>query len=300
MSRDARAAGLPAGPPVELPTGRPADLRHLEQPGARIAYLRAGDGSPLVLLHATLSSSAQLRRLAERLAASFTVLAIDRRGSGATRLAPPWEPGPIEIAVHVEDVVAVLAAEGLGPALVVGHSYGGCLALELAARRPELVAAVWAFEPPYAPLGGPELRAAMAAVAQATAEAGRRAGPGAAAEAFLAGVAGPAAAARLAPASLERLRSAGSGALADAALAGLDPDGLARIARPVEIAIGGASESFYAELATALVRRIPGATTVTLPGARHEAPITDPPTVAAAIHAFARRHDPSPSRRASR
>ncbi len=296
MSRAARAAKLPADPPADPPTG----IRHLDRPGARIAYRLTGEGRPLVLLHATLSSSAQLRRLADRLAEWFTVVAIDRRGSGSTRLTPPAEPGPIEIAVHVEDIGAVLAAEGLGPALVVGHSYGGCLALELAARRPDVVSALWAYEPPYAPLGGARLQAAMAAVARVTAEAGRRGGPGAAAEAFLAGVAGPEAVARLAPASLERLRSAGAGALADAALAGLDPDGLARICRPVEIALGGASEPFYAELAAALVRRIPGAATVTLPGARHEAPITDPPAVATAIHAFAERQDPSPTRRPSR
>jgi 3-oxoadipate enol-lactonase len=208
--------------------------------------------------------------------------------------------GPIDVAVHVADIGAVFAAEGLGPALVVGHSYGGCLALELAARRPDLVAAVWAFEPPYAPVGRPAIRAMLVALDRTTAEAGRLGGPGAAAEAFLAGAAGPEALARLAPASLDRLREAGTGALADVGLLGLDPDGLARIALPVELALGGASDPLYAELAAALVARIPGAAVVTLPGARHDAPLVDPAPVAAAIRRFADRCSALPPWRPAR
>jgi pimeloyl-ACP methyl ester carboxylesterase len=286
-------------------TSRPAEgprphLRRLAVPGARIAYRRAGEGPTLLLLHATLSSAGQLRRLTEHLSATFTVIAIDRRGSGATELEPAMTVGPIDVAVHVADIGAVLAAEGLGPALVVGHSYGGALALELAARRPDLVVGVWAFEPPYAPVGRPAVRAALVALERATAEAGRLGGPGAAAEAFLAGVAGPEAIARLAPASLERLRQAGNGALADAGLLGLDPDGLALIDRPVELALGGASEPFYAELAAGLVTRIAGASLVSLPGARHDAPIVDPTPVAAAIRGFADRRFAHPPWRTTR
>jgi pimeloyl-ACP methyl ester carboxylesterase len=269
-------------------------------PGARIGYRRVGEGPTLLLLHGTLSNANQLRRLSERLRQAFTVVAIDRRGSGATELEPRVAAGPIDVAVHVADIGAVLAAEGLGPALVVGHSYGGCLALELAARRPDLVAAVWAFEPPYAPVGSPVIRAMIVAVDRATAEAGRLGGPGAAAEAFLALVAGPEAIARLSPASLDGLREAGTGALADAGLLGLDPDGLARIDRPVELALGGASDPLYAQLAVGLLARIPGAVLVTLPGARHDAPIVDVAPVAAAIRRFAARCSALPPRRPPR
>jgi pimeloyl-ACP methyl ester carboxylesterase len=268
--------------------------------GARIAYRRAGDGPPLLLLHATLSSAGQLRRLIELLSEAFTVIAVDRRGSGATELDPAVTVGPIDVAVHVADVGDVLEAEGLGPVLVVGHSYGGALALELAARRPDLVVGVWAFEPPYAPVGPPAVRAALVALERATAEAGRLVGPGAAAEAFLSGVAGPEAVARLAPASLERLRQAGNGALADAGLLGFDPDGLARIDRPVELALGAASEPFYADLAAGLRKRMADTSLVTLPGARHDAPIVDPTPVAAAIRAFADRRVPLPPWRTTR
>lgn len=264
-------------------------VRFLERDGWAVAYRRLGGGPPLVLLHATLSSSAQLQPLADRLAASFTVIAVDRRGSGESR--PPGAPtvGPIDVAVHIGDIAAVLAAERVGPVLVVGHSYGGCLALELAARSPDLVAGSWVYEPPYAPLGRPAVRAALADVAQRTAVAGRRGGPGAAAEAFLSAVGDRSAVVGLSPAARQRIRAAGSSALADAALLGLEPAGLERIHCPVVVVTGTASVPVYAALAGALIERVPTAVHEKIDGAAHGAPITHVESVAEAIETFAAR-----------
>ena len=77
----------------------------------------------------------------------------------------------------------------------------------------------------------------------------------------------------------------GGGAVADAAMRGLEPDVLARIACPVSIIAGSASEPFYAPIADALAATIPGARRGELPGLRHAAPITDPGPVAAAVRA---------------
>ncbi len=118
-----------------------------------IHYQREGDGPPLLLLHATLSSSRQLRALASELAERFSVVSVDRRGSGMSASAA--RAVPIDVATHIDDLVALARAEALGPAVVVGHSYGACVALELAARQPALVAAVFAYEPPYGPLAPP-------------------------------------------------------------------------------------------------------------------------------------------------
>lgn len=186
--------------------------RFLSRDGWAVAYRRSGEGPPLLLLHATLSSSAQLQPLADQLAARFTVIAVDRRGSGESRPPAALEPGPIDVAVHVDDIVAILAAERIRSVVVVGHSYGGCLALDLAARRPELVEGVWVYEPPYGPAGPPSVRAALAEIGRRTVAADRRGGPAAAAEVFLAAVAGQAAVAALSPTALARLRSSGPSA----------------------------------------------------------------------------------------
>lgn len=276
-----------------------APVRFIERDGWAVAYRRLGGGPPLVLLHATLSSSAQLQPLAGRLAASFTVIAVDRRGSGESR--PPGAPpaGPIDVAVHVGDLAAVFAAERVGPVLVVGHSYGGCLALEFAARCPDLVAGSWVFEPPYAPVGPSAVRAALADVARRTVAAGQRGGGGAAAEAFLSAVGGRGAVGGLSPAARQRIRLAGSAALADAALLGLEPAGLERIRCPVVVATGRARAPLYATIAEALVGRIPGAARASIEVAAHGAPITHTGIVAEAIEAFAARSGltaPQPAR----
>ena len=80
--------------------------------GVRIAYQTVGHGPiPMLLLHGALSTAGQLGRLARALAASgaLTVHVVDRRGSGRSRLA---EPAPVEVASHVDDLGAVLDAEG--------------------------------------------------------------------------------------------------------------------------------------------------------------------------------------------
>lgn len=265
----------------------PAEPRFLERDGWSIAYRRSGAGSPILLLHATLASAAQLGSLAERLASAHTVVAVDRRGSGETRPPDGFAPGPIDVAVHVKDLAAILAAECVGPVLVAGHSYGGCLALELAARRPDLVSGVWVHEPPYAPVGPPAVRAALVEVGERTAAAARNGEPGDAAETFLAAVAGSAAVAALSAGARARVRQAGRGALADAALLGFEPDGLGRVVCPVVISTGTASEPFYRVIADALLERIATARVTTIDGAGHGAPMSHPALVAAAIEDFA-------------
>jgi pimeloyl-ACP methyl ester carboxylesterase len=264
-------------------------VRFLERDGWAVAYRRTGDGPPLVLLHATLSSSAQLRSLADRLAGSFTVIAVDRRGSGESRPPRASPAGPIDVGVHVEDLAAILAAEQIGPVLAVGHSYGGCLALELAARQPGLVWGSWVYEPPYAPVGPPPVRRSLDDVARLTEAAGRQGGHGAAAEAFLSAVGGAGALAALSPAARGRIRLAGPAALADAALVGLDPAGLSGIRCRVVVVTGTASPPVYAVIAEALVARIPDAVHESIEGAVHGTPITNAGIVAGAIEAFAAR-----------
>ena len=61
----------------------------------------------------------------------FHVLALDLLGHGDSPSEPPWS-----VAAQVE---AVLETVGESPAAWVGHSFGGRVAVELAARRPEAV-----------------------------------------------------------------------------------------------------------------------------------------------------------------
>jgi pimeloyl-ACP methyl ester carboxylesterase len=253
--------------------------------GTQIGWRSTGAGQrTVVLLHGTLSTAAQLDRLAGSIAepGDVTVLAVDRRGSGSS---PLGGSAPVDIAVHLDDLLAVLDHHGLGLVEVVGLSYGGVVALEAAARHPERVRGVIAWEPPYGPLADGPTRDRFAALAASTAAAHRAGGPSAAAEVFLRAVAGNAAWERLSDSGRTFLARQGDGALSDSALLGLEAAGLAGIAVPVTLLTGSASEPFYAPIARSVVERIPGAELVELEGLGHAAPLTEPARVAAAIRA---------------
>jgi pimeloyl-ACP methyl ester carboxylesterase len=248
----------------------------------KLHYERRGSGPPILLLHATLSSSRQLRTLAARLAERHTVVSVDRRGSGKSSDAGAAEPIPA--IVHVGDLAGIIDSEGLEPVAAVGHSYGGCLALELAAHCPDLVSAVFAYEPPYASVASKRTQAAMAEVGRRTLAARDAGGLAAAAVTFMESVSGAEAVAALSPSARVRVERAGQGAVADATLAGMDPDALDHIGCPVRIATGGVP--LYTEIAEALVARIPNADHATLAGLDHMAPVLRPDAIAAAIEDF--------------
>ena len=264
-----------------------ASARTLRAPdGANLFYRAfaaangAERGIPIVLLHATLSLSVQLIGLARLLAVRGPVFALDRRGSGESAMPVPR---PLDVVVHVADIAALLEAEEITAAILIGHSFGGVVALEAAARLPGRVCAVIAWEPPFGPLADAETRAGFATLATATERAHAAGGAAAAAATFLDGVAGDGAWQALPDRARAFIAAQGDGAYVDAALGGLDPGGLSRIVAPVTILTGTASEPFYGPIARAVVERIPGARLVVLDGLRHTAPITAPEPVAAAI-----------------
>jgi len=104
--------------------------------GGELRVARFGAGPRTVLgIHGVTASSMSLGPLARQLGGDFTLVAPDLRGRGdSSRL-----PGPFGMGAHAEDCAAVLAHEGLGPAVVVGESMGAFVAVVLAADHPELV-----------------------------------------------------------------------------------------------------------------------------------------------------------------
>jgi pimeloyl-ACP methyl ester carboxylesterase len=93
-----------------------------------------------LLLHSGGFTSRQWRRLSERLAPDYTVIAPDLIGYGAE----PWPDGkPFHFEQDLDYVASLLSR----PAHVVGHSYGGFLALKLALQRPDLVRSVAVYDP---------------------------------------------------------------------------------------------------------------------------------------------------------
>lgn len=89
-------------------------------------------GAPrAVCLHGVTSHGRHFARLATEALDGYHVLAPDLLGHGSSPYDPPWT-----IAAHVDAIVSTVGVE---PAVLVGHSFGGRLAYEIAARAPKLV-----------------------------------------------------------------------------------------------------------------------------------------------------------------
>ena len=114
------------------------------------------EASPLVCLHGVTAHGARFTRLAERLP-GFRVLAPDLRGHGRSTWEPPWR-----LETHVDDVLETADAAGVGRAPWIGHSFGGRVLLELAARFPERVERVVLLDPAIRIRPADALRAADA------------------------------------------------------------------------------------------------------------------------------------------
>lgn len=89
-------------------------------------------GDAVLCLHGLTGYGGRFGPLAERYLQSRRVLALDLRGHGLSGSAPPWD-----LDTHVDDLLETLSALGIERAAWVGHSIGGRLIAELAARAPE-------------------------------------------------------------------------------------------------------------------------------------------------------------------
>ena len=104
-------------------------------PGGEIVGWVGGSGPPALLLHGGPGMSDYLPELALELSPVMTVARYQQRG-----LAPSVTTGDRTVEGHVADAVSVMDALGWERAWVIGHSWGGHLAMHLAVAHPERVA----------------------------------------------------------------------------------------------------------------------------------------------------------------
>ncbi|HSC51577.1 MAG TPA: alpha/beta hydrolase [Gaiellaceae bacterium] len=98
---------------------------------------------PVVCVHGVSAHGRRFRKLAEeRLAARFRVVAPDLRGHALSEWEPPWN-----LETHLDDLLETADDLGLGPCPWLGHSFGGRLVLELAARDPARLTAAALLDP---------------------------------------------------------------------------------------------------------------------------------------------------------
>ena len=104
--------------------------------GARIHYLTAGQGDPVILLHGYTQTSRMWRPLIPRLAERFLVIAPDLPGIGDSAIP---KDGAIDLATAAVRIRALVKSLGIERARVVGHDIGLMVAYAYAAQFPDEV-----------------------------------------------------------------------------------------------------------------------------------------------------------------
>lgn len=112
--------------------------------GMKLHFWQKGAGAPILLLHGITDNGACWGRTADALAAHYTVFAPDQRGHGKSD-APL---GAYTYADYAADALELLRVNGHANAIVMGHSFGGVVALNLAAEYPHAVSKLIVVDPP--------------------------------------------------------------------------------------------------------------------------------------------------------
>lgn len=272
------------------------------RPAAPVApapfFREAGSGPGVVCIHCNASSSSQWRPLMDRLAPRHHLLAPDTHGAGR---GPAW---PTDRVLTLRDEVASLEpvfTRAGAPFTLVGHSYGGALALLAALRRPERVHALVLYEPTLFALVDAQtpvpnavdgIRDTVARCAAALAAGDRSA----AAETFIdywmgagAWFAKPQAQRSAIEAAVVNVQGWGRALFGETtplmAFRALD--------MPVLLMQGGETTPSARAVATLLTRTLPRVETLTFADLGHMGPVTHPAQVDVAIEDFLRRH-PAP------
>lgn len=115
-------------------------MPHASVNGVRLYYEERGSGTPILGIHGAGSSALFWEDASERLSELGRVIIYDRRG--CTRSERPERYETTSLQEHADDALALLRELDAEPAILIGRSYGGTIALDLAARSRESVLGV--------------------------------------------------------------------------------------------------------------------------------------------------------------
>ena len=116
----------------------------LETSGFRIDYSDAGAGTPVVLVHSSVSGNRQWNSLVRELEPHFRVLAPNLFGYGETTA---WQQDGSQTLTDQANLVLSVVQQFPGPIRLVGHSFGGAVALKAATMLGDRISHLFLFEP---------------------------------------------------------------------------------------------------------------------------------------------------------
>lgn len=113
--------------------------------GLLFTYLEEGSGPPVILVHGSVSDYREWSKQMAPLARNYRVIAYSRRYHWPNSI--PGADPDASPERQVDDLVAIIKALRIGPAHIIGHSFGGAVAIRLALLHPELVRSLILIEP---------------------------------------------------------------------------------------------------------------------------------------------------------
>jgi pimeloyl-ACP methyl ester carboxylesterase len=109
--------------------------QYAEVNGINLYFETHGDGQPMILLHGGLGSGEMFGAILPQLAEHHRVITVDLQGHGRTADIDR----PLDVRLIADDVAALITHLGLQRPDVVGYSFGGGVATQVAVRHPEKV-----------------------------------------------------------------------------------------------------------------------------------------------------------------
>jgi pimeloyl-ACP methyl ester carboxylesterase len=126
--------------PSPRPSGKPTRGYYVEVKGIRTYVEEAGEGIPILCLHAACQDSLMYRHVVDELSDSYRVIAVDAPGHCKTLMPPD---GPYRsLTQHTEFNEELIQVLELERPVIVGCSMGGNMVLEMGARRPDFYRAI--------------------------------------------------------------------------------------------------------------------------------------------------------------
>lgn len=268
-----------------------ASMRRIRLDGVELEYELIGSGEPVVFIHGSLGPDVYVPLMNNPALSGYRLLRYRRRGyEGSSPVA-----GTVSIAEQAADCAQLLRKLGIERAHVVGHSYGGVIALQLALDEPDSVHSLALLEPALFLLV-PSGRAMMAQMAPLIDLYGRGE-KAAAVEAFLQAVGGPnvkESAERVIPGSVaQAVRAADTFFQVELPAAQtwtLTAKEAGRIKQPVLYVLGSNTLTPFKDCRQLIRELLPQTEDVTLAGARHLHTIDNPGGAAEAIARFFAAH----------
>ncbi len=261
----------------------------------------SGQGTPVVFLHSGPGSAADWRGVEERFEAGYRLVAVNGFGKGTTS---EWPADEVAVDQYVE-LVSGLVRELGEPVHLVGHSYGGAVALRMVVRSPRSVRSLTVIEPqayPFLADDDPHLFAEVTEVANAFASAVEEGRVEDAWRGFIDHYNGAGSWRALPEPIQQRMLQTSEVAVRSWAALFTNPitiGDLAGIDVPTLVLQGGQTTAPERRLCEIVADRVPGARHVVIDGASHMLPLTHPSATAGALEAHLRplRAAPAPSRR---